>query len=201
MDRVRVDPINFKDDINESIKIEIMKNYENKLDESRFLLCLIEVLKIGEGLIIPGDGAIYYETTFKILVYEPVIKEIVEGEVTEITEYGAFVRIGPIEGFIHMSQVMDDFVSFSKAKSLTGKESKKTLNIGDYVRARVIAVSMKNLKDAKIGLTMRQVGLGKIEWVAEQTKNDTKVENKPEAKPEKKAEPKAEKKAEKVAKK
>ncbi|MFA5332887.1 MAG: DNA-directed RNA polymerase [Candidatus Nanoarchaeia archaeon] len=177
MDRVRVDPVNFKDDIKESIKIEIMKNYENKLEDNKFLLCLIDIISVGEGLIIPGDGAVYYETTFKILVYEPVIKEVVEGEVTEITEYGAFVRIGPIEGFIHMSQVMDDFVSFSKTKSLLGKESKKTLNIGDYVRARVIAVSMKNLKDAKIGLTMRQAGLGKLEWISEPVK-EAKVEKK-----------------------
>ncbi|MDD4352864.1 MAG: DNA-directed RNA polymerase [Candidatus Nanoarchaeia archaeon] len=177
MDRVRVDPINFKDDIKESIKIEIMKNYENKLEDNKFLLCLIDVISVGEGLIIPGDGAIYYETTFKILIYEPIIKEVVEGEVSEITEYGAFVRIGPIEGFIHMSQVMDDFVSFSKTKSLLGKESKKTLNIGDYVRARIIAVSMKNLKDAKIGLTMRQLGLGKIEWINEGDK-EVKAEKK-----------------------
>ncbi|MDD2678457.1 MAG: DNA-directed RNA polymerase [Candidatus Nanoarchaeia archaeon] len=182
MDRVRVDPSNFKDNVNESIEIEIMRNYENKLDENKFLLSLVEVLSIGEGLIIPGDGAIYYETTFKLLIYEPLIKEIVEGEVSEITEYGAFVKIGPIEGFIHMSQVMDDFVSFSKTKSLLGKESKKSLNIGDYVRARVIAVSMKNLKDAKIGLTMRQAGLGKIEWIAEQNKAEAKAEKKADKK-------------------
>jgi DNA-directed RNA polymerase subunit E' len=185
MDRVRVDPVNFKDDIKESIKIEIMKNFENKLEDNKFLLCLIDVINIGEGLIIHGDGAVYYETTFKILVYEPIIKEVVEGEVTEITEYGAFVRIGPIEGFIHMSQVMDDFVSFSKTKSLLGKESKKTLNIGDYVRARVIAISIKNLKDAKIGLTMRQAGLGKIEWINEESKETAKETTK-EAKAEKK---------------
>lgn len=170
MDRVRVDPSNFKDDVKESIKVEIAKSYENKLEDNRFLLCLVDILGIGEGLIIPGDGAVYYETTFKLLAYEPIIKEVVEGEVSEITEFGAFVRIGPIEGVIHMSQVMDDFVSFSKTKSLLGKESKKTLNIGDYVRARIIAVSMKNLKDAKIGLTMRQAGLGKIEWLSETPK-------------------------------
>ena len=168
-DRVRVDPSNFKDDINDSITVEIMKHYENKLDEKRFLLSLIEIMNVGEGIIIPGDGAVYYETTFKILAYETVIKEIVEGEVKEITEYGAFIRMGPIEGFVHMSQVMDDYVSFSKTKSLQGKESKKSLNIGDFVRARVIAISMKSLKDAKIGLTMRQVGLGKSEWIKQDT--------------------------------
>ncbi|MBN1923802.1 MAG: DNA-directed RNA polymerase [Nanoarchaeota archaeon] len=165
-DRVRVPPLKFKEDLKKSVEESIVEDYENKLlDNNRFIICMTEVVNIGEGRIVPGDGAIYYETTFKLLSYTPLIKEVVEGEVTEITDFGAFVRIGPIEGFVHMSQVMDDYVSFSKTKSLLGKESKKTLSIGDYVRARVIAISMKSLKDAKIGLTMRQPGLGKLEWI------------------------------------
>ena len=42
-----------------------------------------------------------------------------------------------------------------------GKESKKSLKIGDKCRARIIAVSFKDLQNPKIGLTMRQPGLGK----------------------------------------
>lgn len=170
-DRVRVAPNKFKEDLNNSIYESIVHEYENKLlEDNRFIICLTEVINIGEGRIVPGDGAIYYETTFKILVYTPLLKEVVEGEVTDITDIGAFARIGPIEGFIHMSQVMDDYVSFSKTKSLLGKESKKTLSINDTVRARVIAVSMKSLKEAKIGLTMRQAGLGKLEWINQEGK-------------------------------
>jgi len=45
---------------------------------------------------------------------------------------------------IHVSQTMDDFVSFSKEKTLAGKESKKTLKINDICRARIIAVSFKD---------------------------------------------------------
>jgi len=185
-DRVRVAPSKFKDNLDESIRESIIKEYENKLlDNNRFIICLTDVINVGEGRIVPGDGAVYYETTFKILIYTPLIKEIVEGEITEITDFGSFVRIGPIEGFVHMSQVMDDYVSFSKTKSLAGKESKKTLIIGDYVRARVIAISMKSLKDAKIGLTMRQSGLGKLDWISaekKETKGAEKKEVKAEAK-------------------
>ncbi len=170
-DRVRVPPLKFKEDLKQSIEESIVEDYENKLlDNNRFIICLTDIVDVGEGRIVPGDGAIYYETTFKILVYTPVIKEVVEGEVTEITDFGAFVRIGPIEGFVHMSQVMDDYVSFSKTKVLSGKESKRSLNIGDEVRARVIAISMKSLRDAKIGLTMRQPGLGKLEWIEDDKK-------------------------------
>ena len=65
---------------------------------------------------------------------------------------------------------MDDFVSFSKEKTLSGKESKKTLKVNDVCRARIIAVSFKDPLNPKLGLTMRQPGLGKLEWIEEPEK-------------------------------
>ena len=75
---------------------------------------------------------------------------------------------------IHISQTMDDFVSFSKSNTLTGKESKRSLKIGDSCKARIIAVSYKDLSNPKIGLTMRQPGLGKDDWAKEAKKEKTK---------------------------
>ena len=39
----------------------------------------------------------------------------------------------------------------------------------------IIAISMKSLKDAKIGLTMRQSGLGKSEWIKAEKKAVSKT--------------------------
>ena len=44
-----------------------------------------------------------------------------------------FVELGPIEGMVHVSQTMDDFVSFSKDKVLSGKETKRSLKVSDKV--------------------------------------------------------------------
>jgi DNA-directed RNA polymerase subunit E' len=89
------------------------------------------------------------------------------GKIKDIADFGAFITIGPTEGMIHISQTMDDFVSFSKDKVLVGKETKRTLKVADRCRARIIAVSFKDISNPKLGLTMRQAGLGKDEWVAE----------------------------------
>ena len=69
---------------------------------------------------------------------------------------------------------MDDFVSVSKEGTLLGKDSKKVLKIKDKVRARIIAVSIKNTKSPKIGMTMRQPYLGKSEWLEEIRKVEAK---------------------------
>jgi DNA-directed RNA polymerase subunit E' len=165
-DRIRVPPELFGRDLKEAVREAIKREYEGHLSKKHgLLLALVEVEEIGEGTIVPGDGAIYYDTQFKMLAYKPVMQEVVEGKISQITEFGAFVRIGPIDGLVHISQVMDDYVSYSKSGSLQGRESKRVLKTGDRVRARIIAISLKSAGAAKIGLTMRQPGLGKLEWI------------------------------------
>ena len=56
---------------------------------------------------------------------------------------------------------------------LIGKDSGRSLNIGDIVRARIISMDIneKNPQDSKIGLVTRsQPGLGKLEWIEEDEK-------------------------------
>jgi DNA-directed RNA polymerase subunit E' len=168
-DRVRVPPELFTADVKESIEAAIRKDYEGVLSKKQgFFINLVSIDEISEGSILPGDGAVYYDVVFHILSYKPELQEIVEGVVTEITEFGCFVNIGPIAGLSHISQVMDDFVSYSKGGALQGKKSKKSIKVGDVVRARIVAVSLKSLQTSKIGLTMRQPGLGKLEWIKEE---------------------------------
>jgi len=84
--------------------------------------------------------------------------------IEEITNFGAFINMGAIRGMIHISQTMDDYVSFSNTGTLTGKDGKRTLAVGDNCMARIVAISYKG-EEPKIGLTMRQPGLGKLEWI------------------------------------
>lgn len=111
-------------------------------------------------------------------------QEVVLGKIRDIVDFGAFITLGPIDGMIHISQTMDDFVSFSKEKTLSGKESKKNLKVNDVCRARIIAVSFKDPLNPKLGLTMRQQGLGRLDW----------IEDEEEAKPIKKETKKGDKK-------
>ena len=118
-----------------------------------------------------GDGASYHNVVFNAIFFKPEQQEVIDGEVIEIAEFGAFVRIGPMDGLVHVSQVTDD----SKRGALLAKESNKTLDEGDLVRTRIVAISLKDnsTKNTKIGLTMRQNNLGRFEWI-EEAKNKNK---------------------------
>jgi DNA-directed RNA polymerase subunit E' len=77
---------------------------------------------------------------------------------------------------------MDDFVSFSKEKVLSGKDSKRVLKVGDRCRARIIAISFRDVTNPKLGLTMRQESLGKLEWIEEEKEKPKKGKKEPEEK-------------------
>lgn len=177
-DKIRVPPTLFKEKTEKAIESVIKKEYESKLFHSGILLCLDKINKVGEGMIIPGDGSVFYETEFEMLAWMAELQEVTEGFITEITEFGSFIRIGPIDGLAHISQVMDDFVSYSKSGNLLGRDSKRTLKVNDEVRTRIVAVSLKSIKTAKIGLTMRQPNLGKLEWLEKDKTKEKKEEKK-----------------------
>jgi len=125
----------------------------------------VEVSPIGK--IIPGDGATYHKVTFSLLTFYPVIQEIVEGDVVEIADFGAFVRIGPVDALLHVSQLIDDYMSYDEKQGvLLGKETKRKLTSGDQLRVRITAVSLGRAgSSGKIGVTARQPFLGKLEWL------------------------------------
>ena len=170
-DHIRVPPDMFNLPVEEAVVKRVKKKYDGYISKDLgIVIDVAEVAEIGEGIIIPGDGAPYYACRFNLLTFKPEMHEVVLGRIKDIADFGAFINLGPIDGMIHVSQTMDDFVSFSKEKTLTGKVSKRVLKVGDNCRARIIAVSFKDIQNPKLGLTMRQAGLGKLEWLEEPAK-------------------------------
>jgi DNA-directed RNA polymerase subunit E' len=177
-DYVRVEPKLFGLDTKTAVEEQLQNTYSSYHDEEiGEVIGVISVSKVGEGIIIPGDGAAYYNSDFKLLVWKPEINELVYGHIAEITNFGAFINLGVIQGMIHISQTMEDFVSFSTSNVLTGKASKRVLKKGDSCLARIVAISYKG-DTPKIGLTMRQPGLGKLDWIEEEKKKQKAADKK-----------------------
>ena len=186
-DHIRVSPDLFTLEREKAVMQSLRKDYEGFISPKiGFVIDVLAVNDIKEGIIVPGDGAAYYETVFELLTFKPEVQEVVLSKVRDVAEFGAFMTLGPADGMIHISQTMDDYVSFSKEKVLTGKESKKVLRVNDKCRARIIAVSYRDLTNPKVGLTMRQEHLGRLDWLEEKEAAPAKEEKK-EKKKKKKA--------------
>lgn len=168
-DHIRVPPSMFSLSKKEAVLANVKSTYDRYISkELGFVINIIDVGEIKEGVIVPGDGAGYYETEFELLTFKPELNELVYGKIRDITDFGAFMDLGGTEGMVHISQSMDDYVSFSKEKVLQGKKTGQSIKVNDRCKGRIIAISYKDLNNPKIGLTMRQEGLGKLEWLEQQ---------------------------------
>ncbi|MBC8521688.1 MAG: DNA-directed RNA polymerase [Methanomicrobia archaeon] len=178
VDVVRVPPGRLGDDLQVVVKEVLQEKLEGRMDKKiGMFIAILEVIDKKEGRIMIGDAGVYYETTFDALVFRPKMQEIVEGDVVEIVEFGAFVEIGPLDGLLHISQITDEYISYDeKGAKLVTKDTGRTLGEGDKLRARIVAISLneRDPGDSKIGLTMRQPGLGKFEWMEEEREKEKK---------------------------
>ncbi len=171
-DVVRIPPERLDEDMDELTRELTRVSLEGRMDaEKNLILLTSNIERVGDGRIVHGDGAVYQKVSFDAIVFRPVLQEVVEGEVCEVLKFGAFVRFGPLDGLLHISQIMDDRVDVDvDGQRLIGKDTRKDLRVGDRVRTRIVAISIneRNPRESKIGLTMRQPGLGKLDWIKEE---------------------------------
>ena len=177
-DVIRVPPSKFGQPLDE-VALEILKTkYESTISPELGYVILVKDFSVGRvGKILPGDGSTYHKVKFSVLSFYPKIQEIVEGEIVEITDFGAFIRIGPVDALLHLSQITDDFLTSDvKQGIILASKSKRTLKVGSKVRVRITAVSLgRGTTIGKIGVTSRQPFLGALEWIEEDLGRASKV--------------------------
>ncbi len=176
-DVVRIPPSSFGDPLQEVAQSILKGKYESTISpEMGYVVLIMNVKADRTGKIIPGDGATYHTVTLNILTFLPKIQEIIEGEVVEITDFGAFIRIGPTDALLHLSQITDDYLNSDVRQGIiTASQSRKTIKVGSRMRVRITAVSLgRGAAMGKIGVTCRQPYLGVVEWIEEEVKKASK---------------------------
>lgn len=165
--KIEIPPFLFDQPKNVSARIILSEDYEGIITRDYgFIIAVVDVLDVGKGIIIPGNANTFHEVEFTILTFKPTVSEVVEGTVVEIVDFGSFIRLGPLDGLVHVSQICDDYISYEQVGNrFIGKETGKILEVNDQVRAKIIAVSLGTGRSGKLGLTMRQKYLGKEDWI------------------------------------
>ncbi len=192
VDVVRIPPNLFGTTMKTAAMNILKEKYESMINAEMGYIIIILDVKVEElGRLTAGDGGTFHRVEFDALTFYPKLQEIIQGEIVDITDFGAFVRIGPTDALLHLSQVMDDYLkSDVKSGTIIANQSGRTLKVGSTLRARITAVSLgKAASMGKIGITCRQPFLGETSWVEEEIKNA--ASGKSDDKPKKKAAPEA----------
>jgi len=173
-DIVRIPPSLFDTSLNKAA-IDILKSkYESMVKQDLgYIIMILSADVEPMGKLIAGDGGTFHRVTFDALTFYPKLQEIIYGELVDITDFGAFVRIGPTDALLHLSQVMDDYLKSDVAAGIIlANQSGRTLRVGSTIRTRITAVSLgKAATMGKIGITCRQPFLGADEWIKEEIEN------------------------------
>ena len=171
-DTVEVPPRHLADVSPGLVKRLLQDKLEGRMDEEvGSVVSVTEVHDIGDGAVLPNRPGVYYEAEFDAVTFDPQMQEVVDGEVVEVVNFGAFVGIGPVDGLLHVSQISDEYLAYDEEnQQLASRDSNRVLSVGDAVRARIVTKSIdeRNPRDSKIGLTAKQPGLGKHGWLEEE---------------------------------
>jgi len=183
-DKVRVPPPRLGEKLEKVILEVLQEQLEGSIDkEIGIFICVTKVQDVGEGELVPGDGGVYYDVKFEAMVLRLGLQEVIEGLVVETTSFGAFVSLGPIDAMLHVSQISDEYINYDEKNArLICQESKRFIGVGDVVRVRVVTLSLneREPRDSKIGLTMRQAGLGTALWLEEEMNKEKEKASQPE---------------------
>jgi DNA-directed RNA polymerase subunit E' len=182
-DKVRVPPQRLGEKLEKVILEVLQEQLEGSIDkEIGIFICVTKVSDVGEGELVPGDGGVYYDVKFEAMVLRLALQEVIEGLVVETTSFGAFVSLGPIDAMLHVSQISDEYINYDEKNArLICQESKRFIGVGDTVRVRVVTLSLneREPRDSKIGLTMRQAGLGTAIWLEEDMQKEKEKADQP----------------------
>ncbi|HEU97590.1 MAG: DNA-directed RNA polymerase [Fervidicoccaceae archaeon] len=164
-DVVRIPPERMNENLEEVAKSVLNSQYSGYYDDDLGIIIGVYDIEIDPiGKILHGDGGTYHWLEASVFSLKPAMNEVIVGTVSSVREFGIFVRIGPIEGFIHKSQISDEYVEYDASRqAFILKQSNRIIEKGDLVRARVIAFSFNaEKKEIRVQLTMRQPYLGKL---------------------------------------
>jgi len=179
-DTVEVPPRQLADVTPSRVKSLLQDKLEGRMDEEvGSIVTVTEVHDVGDGAVLPNRPGVYYRAEFDALAFDPQMQEVVDGEIVEVVNFGAFVGIGPVDGLLHVSQISDEYLTYDEANQmLSARESNRSVGVGDAVRSRIVTKSIdeRNPRDSKIGLTAKQVGLGKHGWLREDREAEAEAE-------------------------
>jgi len=118
-DTIRIDPSRFGQPLEAAAFDELQGKYEGLVDDDLgYVISVIGLSVDPFGRILPGDGGTHHSVKFSILTFFPQMQEIIEGEVVEVADFGTFLRIGPVDALLHVSQLMDDFISYDEKQGV-----------------------------------------------------------------------------------
>lgn len=166
VDSIRIPPKMFGKPLKKSATDILHERYHSKIDPVLGFVIMVFDIKIEGSGLVSSTGGTLHKVELNALVFNPKLHEIVKGGIIEMTDFGAFVRIGPTDAILHLSQIAQGTMRVDvKSGIIHASKHSVPLRIGSKVISRISAISIGKDNSVKIGLTCNEPNLGPEEWV------------------------------------
>lgn len=147
--------------LKKSAEIILRERHSSRIDpQLGFVISIDNIVMEGKGLV-SMTGETIHKVEFDAITFLPKLHEITSGEIIEIADYGAFVRIGPTDAVLHVSQISSSPSRIdTKSGLIFNPDLKNPIRVGTRIRTRITVVSYGKDNAMKIGLTCNEPTLG-----------------------------------------
>lgn len=144
-DVIRVPAENLGQPIEEVLAEELNKRFANKVVlDVGLVICLHDIVDVGESYIYCGDGAIHTKCVYRMIVFRPQVGEILCGTLKSSSKEGLSISLGFFDSIIIPPQQLNEPSHFNEIdQSWTwnyedeGQTHVLMLEVGEQLRFRV----------------------------------------------------------------
>lgn len=141
-------------------KNKILEKLKGYIDQE-FKVKIIDANENEEKLIVSEKAA--WEEEQKKMMSKYKVGDVVEGEITAVTDFGVFIKFDNLEGLIHISELAWQRID----------NPRNLVNVGEKIKAEII-----NIDNSKIFLSMKKLQKDPWQEVAKKYKIGDKVKGK-----------------------
>ncbi|XP_055529862.1 DNA-directed RNA polymerase III subunit RPC8 [Wyeomyia smithii] len=211
-DNVRIAPELFNLKLPEAIKDEVNRKLANKvLLNVGLCIALKDIIKLGDSIILPGDGASHTEVHFRYIVFRPMIGDVITGKIRSCSREGVHVTLGFFDDILIPPSALQHPSRFEEAEQAwvweypleDGKKHDLYMDIGENIKFRVsgevfeesspigppdqeaastsATTTDTNKTPYRIVAAINESGLGLLSWWVTQSQEDEEGEEEQEA--------------------
>ncbi|KAJ5124916.1 RNA polymerase II subunit 7 [Penicillium sp. DV-2018c] len=97
---ISMHPSYFGPNMREYLIGRLNEEEEGRCTGDHFVICVMDMVDIGEGRVMPGIGQAEYTIRYRAIIWKPFRGETVDAIVTSVKPTGIFTLAGPLSVFI-----------------------------------------------------------------------------------------------------
>ncbi|KFB51302.1 AGAP012122-PA-like protein [Anopheles sinensis] len=145
-DNVRIAPELFGLKLPEAVRDEINRKLANKvLLNVGLCIALKDIVKLGDSIILPGDGASHTEVNFRYIVFRPMIGDVITGKIRSCSREGVHITLGFFDDILIPPSALQHPSRYEEAEQAwvweypleDGKSHDLYMDIGESIKFRV----------------------------------------------------------------